>query len=176
MGTGKTTIGRELARGMGRKFIDVDHELERRFGMSVSEIFATKGEAAFRAGEEEVALELSRSKNRVIASGGGSILNPNILHAFQETGTLICLYTQRDDLVDRLARTDKRPLLKGKSHDEVAETVETLLERRDAVYRQVKIRIDTTHLTPMSAAGRIQELLASQARAIKHLDDFVDLT
>lgn len=176
MGTGKTTIGRELARSLGRKFIDIDQELEKKFGQTVAQVFVNLGEAAFRAGEEEVALELSKSNNRVIATGGGTILNPKILQAFQNTGTLICLYTQKDDLVDRLTRNDKRPLVRGKTADEVAETVDVLMERRDEVYRQVKIRIDTTNLTPMSAASRIQELLASQARAIKHLNDFVDLS
>ena len=83
MGTGKTTIGRELARSLGRKFIDIDQELEKKFGQTVAQVFVNLGEAAFRAGEEEVALELSKSNNRVIATGGGTILNPKILQAFQ---------------------------------------------------------------------------------------------
>lgn len=176
MGTGKTTIGRELAKSMGRKFIDIDLELEKRFGMSVNEVFASLGEAAFRQGEEDLAVELAGTTNRVIATGGGTILNPRIFKAFQRSGALICLYTEKDDLVHRLQRTDKRPLLKGKSHDEVAETVDELLDKREVVYRQVKIRIDTTNLTPITAARRIQELLATQQRVLAELESYIDLT
>ena len=176
MGTGKTTIGRELAKSMGRKFIDVDLELERRFGMSVNEVFSTKGEAAFREGEESLAMELAATNNRIIATGGGTILNPKIFQAFRRSGILICLYTEKDDLIHRLQRTDKRPLLKGKSPEEVAEKVDELLDKREAVYRQVKIRIDTTNLTPITAARRIQELLHTQQRVLSELEQYIDLT
>ena len=176
MGTGKTTIGRELAKCMGRKFIDIDLELERRFGMTVNEVFASVGETAFREGEERLAVELAGTNNRVIATGGGTILNPRIFHVFRTSGTLICLYTEKDDLIHRLQRTDKRPLLKGKSPEEVAEKVDELLDKREAVYRQVKIRIDTTNLTPITAARRIHELLINQARVLAELESYIDLT
>ena len=176
MGTGKTTIGRELAKTMGRKFIDIDLELEKRFGMSVNEIFAKFGEQAFREKEEELALELAAVNNRVVSTGGGTILNPVILKAFQSTGTLICLYTQRDDLVDRLQRTDKRPLLKSQTPDQVGEKVDRLLEERREIYGQVKVRIDTTNLTPMTAARKIHELVTMRARVMEEMESSIDLS
>lgn len=176
MGTGKTTIGRELAKTMGRKFIDIDLELEKRFGMSVNEIFAKHGEQAFRQKEEELALELAAVNNRVVSTGGGTILNPVILKAFQSTGTLICLYTHRDDLVDRLQRTDKRPLLKSQTPDEVGQKVDRLLEERREVYGQVKVRIDTTNLTPMTAARKIHELVTMRARVMEEMESSIDLS
>lgn len=175
MGTGKTTIGRELARLMGRKFIDVDQEIERRFSMSVAEIFAQQGEAVFRKAEEDVALELAAESNRIVATGGGTILNPRIFEAFDGSGVLICLYTQKDDLVDRLQRTDKRPLLKGQSPEEVKERVERLMEERAAVYNKVGIRIDTTNLTPLSAARKIHQVVGARQRR-EALGGILDVT
>lgn len=170
MGTGKTTIGRELARLMGRKFIDIDQEIERRFGKTVAEIFAEQGEAAFRKAEEDVALELAAETNRIVATGGGTILNPRIFEAFESSGMLVCLYTQRDDLVDRLQRTDKRPLLKGQSEEEVRLRVERLLDERQAIYNKVAVRIDTTNLTPLSAAKKIHDVVSVKHRVQKVRD------
>ncbi|MBT9585731.1 shikimate kinase [bacterium] len=164
MGTGKTTIGRELARLMGRKFIDVDQEIERRFTLTVAEIFASRGESVFRQAEEDVALELSAETNRIVATGGGTILNPRIFDAFEGSGMLVCLYTQQQDLVDRLQRTDKRPLLKGQSEEEVRLRVERLLEERQVVYNKVAVRIDTTSLTPLSAARKIHDVVSVRQR------------
>lgn len=176
MGTGKSTIGRELARLMGRKFLDVDHEIERRAELTVSEIFARDGEATFRQMEEEVALELAASSNRVVATGGGTILNPKIFRAFEISGTLVCLYTQKDDLVDRLQRTDKRPLLKGQSPEEVKARVQRMMEDRAAVYDRVSIRVDTTHLTPLSAARKIHDVVSARRRVGEALGGVLDVT
>ncbi len=176
MGTGKTTIGRELARLMGRKFVDVDQEIEKRFRQSVAEIFAEKGEQVFRASEEEVALDLASVNNRVVATGGGTILNPKIFEAFERSGLLICLYTQQDDLIDRLQRTDKRPLLKGQNQDEVRERVTRLLEERAAVYNKVGVRLDTTHLTPLTAARKIHEVVGVRFKVRETIGGILDVT
>src|SRR5437879_3997154 len=108
MGTGKSTIGKELAKLLGRKFIDVDDAVERKFGMTVNEIFAQKGEEFFRDEEKKLALELSESHNRVVATGGGTILDSDVRAAFGRTGLMICLFTNKDELVKRLERTSKR--------------------------------------------------------------------
>ena len=170
MATGKTTIGRELARLMGRKFIDVDQEIERRFELTVAEIFAHHGEVAFRKAEQDVALELAGETNRIIATGGGTILNPVIFESFESTGMLVCLYTQQHDLVDRIQRTDKRPLMKGQSEEEVRTRVERMLEERSAVYNKVPVRIDTTNLTPLSAAKKIHDVVSVRQRVQKVRD------
>lgn len=174
MGTGKTTIGRELARLMGRKFVDVDQEIEKKFAMPVSEIFAQHGESAFRGAEEEVALGLAGMQSRIVATGGGTILNPRIYQAFENTGVLVCLFTQKDDLVDRLARTDKRPLLRGQSTDEIGARVERLLEERRSVYEQVSIRVDTTQLTPLTAARKIHETVGVRLQMREALGKMLD--
>lgn len=176
MGTGKTTIGRELSRAMGRKFIDVDLELERRMGMTVNEIFATHGEEFFRNLEKELAEELAATRNKVVATGGGTIVNPEVFDLFNQSGLLICLYTDRDDLVSRLQRTDKRPLLKAQSPSGVADKVDRLMEERKNIYGKVKVRMDTTNLTPMVAARKIHERLKGRTSLLEmELEDPIEL-
>lgn len=176
MGTGKTTIGRELAKAMGRKFIDVDLTLERRLGQTVNEIFATHGEQFFREKELELATELADSTNKVVATGGGTIMNPAIFEMFENSGMLLCLYTHRDNLVKRLQRTDKRPLLHSQNPSGVAEKVDRLMEERAEVYGRVKIRMNTTDLTPMVAARKIHDLLKTRPSLLEEkVDDILDL-
>ncbi len=173
MGTGKTTIGRELAKVMGRKFLDIDLELERRLGMTVNEIFDTHGEEFFRAREKELAAEVAELTNRVIATGGGTIVDPETYAMFHQKGMLICLYTHQEDLVGRLERTDKRPMLRGV----VKDNVQRLMEERKRVYDQVKIRINTTHLTPMTAARKIHELLNQRHKILDELSNrYIELS
>lgn len=166
MGTGKSTVGRELARLMGRKFIDTDAALERRLGMTVSECFAREGEAYFRAQEKALALELSTLHNRIVATGGGTLLDPETRSVFQTTGLVICLFTDKDELVSRLERTDKRPLLHGEDLDE---RVESLLAQRKEIYDSISIRVDTSNLTPQEAARKIYDLLKLRQKILEQL-------
>ena len=166
MGTGKSTVGRELARLMGRKFIDTDAALERRLGMSVSECFTRHGEAHFRVEEKALALELAALHNRVVATGGGTLLDPEVRKVFHDTGLVICLFTTKDELVSRLERTDKRPLLQG---EDVDLRVETLLRQRKELYDSISIRVDTSTLTPQEAAGKIFDLLRLRQKILEQL-------
>ncbi|MFA5507952.1 MAG: shikimate kinase [Vulcanimicrobiota bacterium] len=162
MGTGKTTIGRELAKAMGRKFLDTDQVLESRFSKSVNEIFAEDGEAAFRAAERELSLELSATENRVIGTGGGTIMDPVNLEAFEKSGLLLRLYTTQTSLIGRLKRTSKRPLLAGETEEEVEEKIKKLLAEREEVYSKINLRLETTDLTPLIAARKVHEFLRSR--------------
>lgn len=166
MGTGKSTVGRELAKLMGRKFIDTDVAMERRLGMSVSEAFARQGETYFRGQEKALALELSETFNRVVATGGGTLLDSDVRQAFARTGLIICLFTNQDQLVQRLERTDKRPLLKGEN---LKGRVEELLQQRQEIYDRISIRVDTTSLTPQEAARKIFDLLKIRQRVLDKL-------
>lgn len=162
MGTGKTTIGRELAKAMGRKFMDTDHVLEKRFGKTVNEIFADEGEAVFRDAERALSLELAATENRVIGTGGGTIMDPISLKAFQESGLLLRLYTRHSNLIGRLKRTSKRPLLAGETEAEVEEKIKKLLAEREEVYGLINLRLETTDLTPLVAAKKVHEFLRSR--------------
>lgn len=162
MGTGKTTIGRELAKAMGRKFLDTDQVLEKRFGKTVNEIFAEEGESVFRKAERELSLELSQTENKVIGTGGGTIMDPISLQAFLDTGLLLRLYTNRENLIKRLKRTSKRPLLKGETPEEVEKKIRKLLDEREEVYGQINLRLETTDLTPLIAARKVHDFLRSR--------------
>jgi shikimate kinase len=162
MGTGKTTIGRELAKAMGRKFMDIDHVLERRFGKSVNEIFADEGETVFREAERKLSIELSQTENKVIGTGGGTIMDPVSLQAFQNSGLLLRLYTRQTNLIGRLKRTSKRPLLAGETEEEVESKIKKLLNEREEIYGKINLRLETTDLTPMIAAKKVHEFLRSR--------------
>lgn len=162
MGTGKTTIGRELARTMGRKFLDTDQVLEQRFGKSVNEIFEEDGEEAFRVAERALSLEIAELENKVVGTGGGTIMDPVNLEAFQKSGLLLRLYTRQTNLIGRLKRTSKRPLLKGESEAEVEEKIKKLLAEREAIYGLINLRLETTDLTPLIAARKVHEFLRSR--------------
>ena len=174
MGTGKSTVGRELARVTGRKFVDLDQELERRLGMAVSQVFQVHGEEFFRAHEKALALEMAATSSRVVATGGGTLLDPETFEAFQASGLLVCLYTRREDLVTRLERSDRRPLLAGV---DIPARVDSLLAERGGIYDRIKIRIDTTELTPMETARKLAELLNTRQRILDRLQQqYYDLS
>lgn len=162
MGTGKTTIGRELAKTMGRKFLDTDQVLEKRFGKSVNQIFADEGESVFRQAERELSLDLSQTENKVIGTGGGTIMDPISLEAFQQNGLLLRLYTSEANLIRRLKRTAKRPLLKGETPEEVEKKIRSLLTEREKVYGKINLRLETTDLTPLVAARKVHDFLRAR--------------
>lgn len=168
MGTGKSTIGKELARFLGKKFVDMDELIEKQIGMTVNEIFDAHGEDFFREKEWEAAKELSEQTGRIVATGGGTILNDKIRELFQETGLIICLFTDKDELVQRLKRTDKRPLLRG-GEEKVARKVEELLEERKDIYSISSIRVNTTNMTPQEAAKKIIDTLTTYRRILDKL-------
>lgn len=174
MGTGKSTVGRELARVTGRKFVDLDLELERRIGMPIPRIFEEHGEPWFREQERNLSLEMAETANRVVATGGGTLMVPEVFDAFQASGLLVCLYTRREDLIQRLERSDRRPLLRG---GDVPAKVDRIMAERAAIFERIKIRVDTTELTPMETARKIADLLNTRQRILDRLQEqYIDLS
>lgn len=114
MGVGKSTIGKRLAARLALPFVDADEEIERAAGMSISEIFARFGEASFRDGERRVIARLLEGPRQVIATGGGAFMNEETRQLILTRALAIWLDADIDVLVDRVARRDSRPLLKGK--------------------------------------------------------------
>jgi shikimate kinase len=112
MGVGKSTIGRKLAARLGWGFYDADEEIEKAAGLSVSDIFATLGEAAFRDGERRVIKRLMTAEPAVIATGGGAFVDPETRELILNQGLAIWLNADIDVLLERTGRRDTRPLLK----------------------------------------------------------------
>lgn len=134
MGSGKTTIGRKLARVTGLDFVDADQYLEEKEGEKISEIFSEKGEAYFRDRETAYIKELSRRNGIVLSLGGGAVLRPENVSAVKQTGLLIHLDTPFYRILKNLSYSNNRPLLD--KPDKQAET-RRLYNARKAIYHRV---------------------------------------
>ncbi|MFT3735620.1 MAG: shikimate kinase [Rhodocyclaceae bacterium] len=153
MGSGKTTIGRALARRLERRFIDSDHEIERRTGVRIPVIFEMEGEAGFRKREAGVIEELSREEGIVLATGGGAILDPANRAVMAQTGWVIYLDVPTHLLLERTRHDTNRPLL------QVADPrakLDGLREQRDPLYREIaNLIVDGTRNNSQAALTRI---------------------
>jgi len=158
MGAGKTTIGRSLARALGRRFIDLDHELEARCGVRIPTIFEIEGETGFRKRESAALDACTRLPGIVLATGGGAVLAAENRYALRERGVVIYLRASLDELVRRTARDRNRPLL---ATPNPRGTLAVLLERREPLYQEVADLVVETGSLPVmaSVAALIHELL-----------------
>jgi 3-dehydroquinate synthase len=154
MGTGKTAVGREVARRLGREFVDMDALIESREGMRIAEIFAQKGEAHFRSLEAGLCRELASRELLVIATGGGALIPAANLEILRASGPVVCLRAEPDEILRRLEHAENRPLLEVADREaEIAE----LLARRETAYNQIPYQLDTTGLALGQVANRVLE-------------------
>jgi 3-dehydroquinate synthase len=154
MGTGKTQVGREVARRLARPFVDMDAEIEARAGKTIPRIFAEDGEGIFRLAETALCTELSGRTGHVIATGGGTLVDPANRAAMMRSGTVVCLTCDLDESVRRLKGTGsaERPLLYGA--DPRAEAERLLAARREA-YAAIPWQVDTTALSVAAVAEQV---------------------
>ena len=131
-GSGKTTIGRQLARRLGVPFLDSDHVIEERLGCSIRAYFAREGEEAFRDVEQQVLDELSLQHQGVLSTGGGAVLREANRRHLHERGHVIYLRSSPEDVFRRLRHDTVRPLLQVE--DPLAR-LRSLYETRDPLYR-----------------------------------------
>lgn len=163
MGAGKTTIGRQLARKLGKRFLDSDHEIEARTGASIPWIFEIEGEASFRRREADVIRELTAQDNLVLATGGGAVLNPASRALLAERGTVIYLRASIGSILQRTSHDKNRPLLQ--TADPRAR-LEELLAQRDPLYREIAdLVIDTGRPNVQSMVQTILDQLAAMESA-----------
>ena len=134
MGAGKSTIGRQLARALGIKFIDSDREIEARTGVDIPLIFELEGESGFRKREQEAIDELSAMPDIVLATGGGAVLDPRNRRNLASRGNVIYLQTSVDQQLRRTAHDRNRPLLQTGNP---RAKLEKLLAERDPLYREI---------------------------------------
>jgi shikimate kinase / 3-dehydroquinate synthase len=167
MGTGKTRIGREVARCLGRPFVDMDAEIEARAGKSIPRIFAEEGEAAFRRMEAGLCQELGGRRGFVIATGGGALLGPANRTVMMRNGVVICLTASAGEIHSRLSGGDAvdRPLLDVP--DPLAE-VERLLALRKDAYDAIPWQVDTTGLSVDKVVERVIRFADTVTLGVSH--------
>ena len=134
MGAGKTTVGRLLAKRLGKIFHDCDHEIEARTGVRVSVIFEIEGEPGFRKREAEELRRLAALENIVLATGGGAVLDPGNRALLRARGLVVYLHAQPKDLWQRTRHDKSRPLLRTADPRARAEE---LYQARDSLYREI---------------------------------------
>ena len=131
MGAGKSSIGRRLAIRLGIPFVDADVEIEKAAGMSIPDIFATRGEPDFRAGEARVIARLLDGGSQVLATGGGAFMNPDTRAAIAAKGVSVWLNADFETLMRRIKRRQDRPLLHT---DDPEATLRRLIDVRYPIY------------------------------------------
>jgi shikimate kinase len=149
-GSGKSTVGRLLARETGRSFIDSDREIEARSGVSIATIFELEGEAGFRKRESQVLDELTQRSDLVLATGGGAVLAETNREHLKSRGLVIYLQASTDELVRRTSGDKSRPLLQG---DDPRGRLLELLQLRQPLYEA------TAHVSFHSGAANPRRLV-----------------
>ena len=154
MGTGKTAVGRELARLLNMHLIDVDTDIEKSEKMTINEIFEQFGEPRFRELETEMIKKLSERNNIVISTGGGAVVRQENVDVLKKNGVIVCLTAKPETIVRRTGNSNDRPLLQV---EDPLEKIKELLNFRKPFYEKADIMIDTEGKTPLHIAEEIIE-------------------
>jgi len=148
MGSGKTTIGRRLAQISGFDFVDTDRCIELQQGMTIAEIFAQQGEAAFREMERNILLDLQKLEFSVVSTGGGMPCHGENMDVMLAGGKVVYLKTSPQALARRLLRSyTERPLIKGKTDVELQQFILKQLTEREPVYNRAHIVVQTENFS-----------------------------
>ncbi|QXD23407.1 shikimate kinase [Opitutia bacterium ISCC 51] len=140
MGTGKSTIGRQLAQQLEYTFIDSDHAIEAKAGISIPEIFETQGESAFRAMEKAFVESGHDSEGCVVSTGGGLVFQPGLTEMLQAKGVVITLFASPETVYERTRSNKNRPLL---NVEDPKVEIERLLKERTPIYSKAGIGVLT---------------------------------
>lgn len=161
MGAGKTTVGKVLAKHLGKTFHDSDHEIENRTGVNIPLIFELEGEAGFRRREAAVIEELARMRNIVLATGGGAVLSKQNRDNLSNNGTVIYLRANVAELWLRTRNDKHRPLLQTENP---RARLEQLFAERDPLYREIAdIIADTGGQSVATIVHHLEEQLNRHA-------------
>lgn len=160
MGTGKSTVGSRIAARLKRNFVDMDKEIERVVGMTVSEIFKRYGEIRFRSEEKLIAQKLARENGLVIATGGGVVLEQVNMDTLSRNGIIICLEATPNEIFERVNRKKgTRPLLRKNLQ---VQDIEEMLKARESLYAQAEYRVNTSGKSPEQVANEVIEIVITR--------------
>ena len=159
MGTGKTAVGKRLAKRLGWRFVDVDALIEAAAKMPIARIFAERGEPVFRRLERRAVSRVIHGHQQVVATGGGAFLDPQNRAKLRASGPVICLTAQPRAILARVGRRlEARPLLHG--HADPLARIRALLGQRARAYAQADLTIDTSHLSVEETVERVWEQIS----------------
>ncbi|MFZ5639864.1 MAG: shikimate kinase [Bacillota bacterium] len=161
MGTGKTTVGKKVARELGMEFVDTDKEIEQVTGLAVSEIFYRYGEIRFRSEEQAAVRRLAQGDNRVIATGGGVVLNQENMTHLRANGVVVCLAASPEVIYERVRRKKTRPLL---ATEDPKATIRELLQEREQFYRVADVIVDTSGKNPEQVRDEVIAIFKSRTK------------
>ena len=155
MGVGKTTVGRSLAKKLSYSFVDIDKLIELDEGTSINLIFKNKSENYFRKLELQKSLQELRKKNSVISLGGGAFLNKSIRRLVKSTCVSFWLDIEVNQLISRLSKTNKRPLLYKKN---IKDAVNKIYLERKKTYNEADFRIKCNFLRPQTIVNKVLKI------------------
>jgi shikimate kinase len=158
MASGKTSVGRLLARRLGYRFEDMDRRIERRARRTIAEIFRAEGEEAFREKERREAEVLARLSERVVAAGGGAFTRPATRALLQEGALTVWLRCDLDRILARVRPDGSRPLAGNR------DIMRALLAEREPFYRKADVTVEASAGTPREVAERIAGLIEGRVR------------
>lgn len=161
MGTGKTSVGKLLAKEKKWQFVDLDDLIEFRQRRRIADIFTKEGEKYFRRIEKETLKEAAKEKNFVIACGGGAVIDPDNIKTMKKTGAVVCLVASPEEILKRTASESHRPLLNVANPKK---QIELLLKLRAPYYILADKTLDTTGISIQEVVKRINKVLLPRKR------------
>ena len=159
MGTGKTVVGKSVARQLKQEFFDLDFLIEEKQKRKIAQIFAQDGEAYFRSLEKQILKDISRKRNVVVSCGGGIVKDLENIQIMKKTGVIICLSARPEVILARTKGYTHRPLL---NVDDPTKRIEELLKMRAPFYAQADYSIDTSDLTVSPVVNKVLEYVKAQ--------------
>jgi shikimate kinase / 3-dehydroquinate synthase len=165
MGTGKTSVGRSVARRLSLRFVDMDTEIEARAGKSIRRIFEEDGEGAFRRLESALCRELCTHTDLVIATGGGALVDADNRAALMRSGQVICLTIDPTEVLNRVGDDETRPLLNGPDPEGA---VRRLMQDREPAYARIPWQIDTMGRSIDDVVDAVLTLAEAEILTVTH--------
>jgi len=156
MATGKTTVAKALAKKLGRTYVSIDDEIEKRSGAEISDIFKNKGEAYFRKLEKEIIESVSEKNDQIIDTGGGAVLDKDNMLNFKKNGIVICLWSSAGVIFERTRKSIHRPLL---NVEDPENEIKKLSQTRRPFYEKADFHIDTTDFDINAIIEKINEII-----------------